>query len=289
VCAVLSFMGIAGWGWADGLIRNPGFEDATDTGLPNQWSGPASVYSREVAFKRSGSASLKYVNDNAEVYALCTQPVPLQTGKRYRISAWVKTQDIKGEESGATICAEWQDAQGKWLGGHYPEGAKGTTDWTHIESVTPRIPADAHNYTFTCYVRRAMTGTAWWDDVAITYEPEPPFSSVLTAPDYRGQVAGANPELVRVRCLINLIDCPVQLGDACLAWRVLENGDRSVVMKGEVYPIPAATADVTVDARELPAGKYIVEITFQRKDNGEVLATNTWLAGAGFEPATFGL
>ena len=161
------------------LVKNAGFEQAGADGLPSDWHGAPNAYSRDTAEKHSGEAALKYVNADSGAYVLCAQPVALTPGKMYEISAWVKTQDIMGEESGATLCVEYSGANGKWIGGCYPQGVKGTTDWTLIKGDTGRIPPEAAHCTLSCYVRREMTGTAWWDDVSITPIAERPLSSML--------------------------------------------------------------------------------------------------------------
>jgi hypothetical protein len=258
------------------LPKNAGFEKAADSGVAVDWSGPATVYNRDTAVHRSGDASLKYVNADPAVYVLCSQPVELAQGKMYEISAWVKTQDITGEESGATICVEWYDAAGKWAGGCYPQGVKGTADWTLVKGVTPRIPPEAAKCSLSCYVRQGMTGTAWWDDVSVVPHAERPFASVLVSPNYRSQVLGPNPDPIRIRCFINLTDYPLQLGDVLLAWRVVNAADQAAVVEGEMGSIKDVTADVVIDGQSLSAGRYSVEVVLKPKRGGDVLAVDTW-------------
>jgi hypothetical protein len=149
------------------LARNPSFEQAAaNSALPAEWHGTPQVYSLDTAVARSGTASLKYVNRDPQRYVLCTQEAPVQAGWKCRVSAWIKTQDLAGDESGATICLEWQGQDGKWLGGVYPTGIKGTREWTRVEAIT-RLPDDAASCHVTCYVRKEMTGTAWFDDVEV--------------------------------------------------------------------------------------------------------------------------
>lgn len=260
---------------AEDLVKNAGFESAGASSLPADWSGPPAVYSRDTAVKRSGDGALKYVNTDSASYVLCAQTVPLTPGKMYEISTWVKTQDITGEESGATICLEYSGADGKWVGGCYPVGVKGTADWTQVKAITDRIPPEAAQCNLCCYVRREMTGTAWWDDVSITPYRERPLASMLVSPNYRNQVLGPEPDPVRVRCFTNLADYGLQLSDVLFAWRVLNAADQSVVAQGELDPVPAAETDIVVDCKAMADGRYTVETTLQRR-GGEALATDTW-------------
>ncbi len=121
---------------------------------------------------KTGKTSLKYVNADSHRYVLWTQTVPVQPRWKVRFGVWIKAQDIQGEESGATICLEWQDKDGKWLGGAYPAGVRGTNDWTRIETIT-RLPEDAAFCMVACYVRQGMTGTAWFDDVEVVRIADP--------------------------------------------------------------------------------------------------------------------
>ena len=274
MAAIITVM-CTGAALGEGLVKNAGFEQAGADGQPLEWHGAPAVYSRDTAEKHSGDGALKYVNADSAAYVLCAQPVTLISGKMYEISAWVKTQDITGEESGATLCVEYSDSNGKWIGGCYPQGIKGTSDWTLVKGITGRIPPEAAHCTLSCYVRREMTGTAWWDDVSITPVAERPLSSMLMSPNYRNQVLGPDPEPVRVRCFTTLTDYDLQLSDVLFAWRVLNTADQSVVAQGELDPVPAAETDIVVDCKALKDGRYTLETTLQRK-NGEALATDTW-------------
>ena len=188
------------------LARNPSFEQAaSNSAIPAEWHGNPQVYSLDTGVARTGKASLKYVNQDPQRYVLCTQKAPVQAGWKCRVSAWIKTQDIAGDETGATICLEWQGKDGKWLGGVYPAGIKGTRDWTRVEAIT-RLPEDATSCNAACYVRQGMTGTAWFDDVELVRIADPPMQTVLLSPNYRGWITAAGPQDARLRVRWNLVD-----------------------------------------------------------------------------------
>ena len=267
---------VAGAATGEDLVKNPGFENAADGGAAADWSGTASRYSRDATTHRSGEASLKYVNADPAAYLLCSQPVPLAQGKMYEVSAWVKTLDLAGEESGATICVEWYDAAGKWAGGCYPQGVKGTADWTLVKGVTARIPPEAAGCSISCYMRQGMTGTAWWDDVSVTPFVERPLSCVLMSPNYRNQVLGPNPDPIRVRCFVTLTDLPLQLGDVLLSWQVRHSADPSAVLQGKTDPLSETVTDITADMTTLPDGRYSVLVALLPRDGGPALAVDDW-------------
>jgi len=181
------------------LVANPGFETPAADGKPIGWSLPAG-YAASTEQPRSGSTCLKYTNTDPEVYRLCTQSVRLQPGLQYELSAWVRTAGVEGKESGATICAEWS-GDGKYLGGTYPGGFSGTNDtWREIRTLVGPVPAAATSFNITCYLRRGMTGTAWFDDVSLT-RYRPPLLAGLDTNAYRNLVAGG---MVTVRSGLNL-------------------------------------------------------------------------------------
>ena len=261
---------------AEDLVLNPGFEQGGAATVPAEWQASPKVYSRDATVHHSGEAALKYVNSDPSVYVLCSRPIALTKGKMYELSAWVKTQDVAGKESGATICIEYHDKDGKYVGGNYPEGVKGTADWTLVHSITERIPENADGCSISCYVRPEMTGTAWWDDVSVVPYKEPPLSSILASPNYRNQVLGPNPDPIRVRCFMALRDYEIPASDLLLQWRVLNAADKSVVANGETGPLAGETADVMIDAKGLADGRYLVEVTLKPKAGGDAMGTETW-------------
>lgn len=278
VALLLGMAGIASTALAADVtpLANPSFETAAENAPPAQWAGPANIYTRDTTVTRSGSASLKYTNTDPAVYVLCSQPINLTPRKMYEISAWVKTQDITGDESGATICVEYYDAAGKYVGGCYPQGVKATNDWTLIKGITGRIPPEATHCSFSCYARQGMTGTAWWDDVAITPYAECPLATMLTSPNYRNQVLGAAPAPIRIHCTTTLTDYPLQLTDVRLAWQLLNETTRDIAATGEINPVPAADADIIIDPQPLPEGRYTIQIALKPIATDTPLATEAW-------------
>jgi hypothetical protein len=239
VCALLMVAGVraAGDGSGPNLAANASFESsAPPSSLPQQWQGNPQVYSRDSTVARSGRASLKYANTDAGRYVLCTQRIPLRGGWKVGFSAWIKTQDIAGGDAGATVCLEWSDKSGKWLGGCYAEGVKGTRDWTHIQSIT-RVPAEASSFTLSCYARRGMTGTAWFDDVEVVHLTDPPMRTILLSPNYRGRIDVAKPEPIRVRVRLNLTDYQIKPQELLLQ-ATLHHGDGKVQDFPNVRPEP---------------------------------------------------
>ena len=232
------------------LATNPGFERASSSSaLPHGWWGEAAVYTRDATTARTGKASLKFVNADPKRYRLCAQRVALRAGRKYRFGVYVKTDGIAGPDSGASICLEWQDKRGQWMGGAYPAGVKGTRGWTRVEEVV-RPPAGAAAFSLICYVRKGMTGTAWFDDVQVYQIIDPPMRTVLLRPVYRGRITGD----VRVRVRLNL-----KAADLRLTADIRPAAGGEAMAKVEARPC-ASDLTLPVNLAKIAPGKYVLTV-----------------------------
>jgi hypothetical protein len=217
--------------------------------------------------RRSGTAAMRYENDDPDRYSLCSQTLDWQPGAKYRFSVWVKTEEVVGDDSGATICVEWCGADGKWLGGHYPSGVRGTSDWRRVEGVV-RIPEEAAKVTLKCYVRKGMTGTAWFDDVCAERLVDPPLRTNLLAPLYRGRIAADGPGTIRLRARLNLADYALAPSELRLAIRLIDAKGEEQQRTEAKWPSDGAApyVDATLPARDLPEGRYELVATLHGPD-----------------------
>ncbi len=256
---------------ATNLVRNPSFELANaNRAIAAEWNGTPPVYTLDTAAARTGKASLKYVNQDPQRYLLCTQKVPVQPGWKCRVSAWVKTQDIAGNDSGATICLEWQGKDGEWLGGVYPTGIKGTRDWTRVDAIT-RLPEDATSCTVACYVRKEMTGTAWFDDVELVRIADPPMRTVLLSPNYRGWIMAADPQDIRIQVRWNLADHDLRPQDLQVR-AVLGSGQESGLRQATGHPAggPRGHLGLQLPTAGLEPGDYDLAVRMEGPDGREL-------------------
>jgi len=244
------------------LVRNPSFEDVQG-GLPAEWSGETGVYSAATDAVHNGKGALHYSNADPGRYVLCTQTLPLEPGKCYELRFWAKSKDLVGDDTGATVCLEWSDASGKWIGGYYPGGVKGTTDWTLKIGQTPRIPPEAARCTVSCYVRQKMTGEAWWDDIEVRQYREPAMSAVLLRPNYRGLLS-ADAESVDMRVALNLDDYGLQPREVVLRAEMADAGGR-IVRKAGLRP-SGAECVVRLATRGLRTGAYTAKLKATTRD-----------------------
>ncbi|MCX6899101.1 MAG: hypothetical protein NT105_10405, partial [Verrucomicrobia bacterium] len=241
------------------LVRNAGFEDGK-----THWSLPKTFSVVDDA-AHSGTHSLRLVNTNKAAYLLASQTIPFKPGMKYRYSAWIKTRGVQGEDTGATICMEWSGAKG-WLGGSYASGKKGDRDWFRVEDVTAPIPKEATSVRVQLYLRKGMTGTAWFDDINVTESYPPALDAALLKPNYRGRLPkNATDQRVIVRAkLADYMKDSLKPEQTTLVCSLLA-GDKTVREQRVKQP-KAGYNDVTFDAKPLAVGDYIARVELLAPD-----------------------
>lgn len=174
----------------ENLARNPGFEVLNADGTLVDWPHKPPVYSVSKQSPRTGNQCLRWENKNPGNYVLLGQGIPLKPGCRYEFGVWVRTEDIKGEGTGATVCLEWLGKGHRFIGGEYPPGIKGTSGgWQYVKGLTGPVPDDAQHFAVTCYVRRGGTGVAYFDDLTVR-QYFPPLVGTVITDCYRNQCEG---------------------------------------------------------------------------------------------------
>jgi hypothetical protein len=244
------------------LVSNPGFEEASSpAGVPAGWRADPAVYACDTNHVRGGSASLRFAGTDPGTYRLCSARVTARPGLKYAFSAWIKTCGISGDDSGATLCLEWVDRKGKWLGGVYPPGIKGTRDWTRVEQFVVYIPTNAARTTLSCYVRKGMTGEAWFDDVRLHRVLDASLESVLVSPPYRGRVARNGPTNAVVRAFVNPESFRgLELGDLRLIATLRDASGRATYTRSTTTRPNRCEYDLQFPAVTLSPGAYEAEV-----------------------------
>ena len=66
----------------------------------------------------------------------------------------IRSEDVKGgDRRGGTFAVEFSDKNGKWIrGGAYPNGLRGTADWTRIEINHLKVPENTEKTGITLYL-----------------------------------------------------------------------------------------------------------------------------------------
>ena len=243
------------------LARNPGFEETGPSGATAAWSEHNPVYRFADGVGREGSRGLVFENSDPAFYAVPSQSLELQRGCCYAFEVWVRTEGLSGEESGATVCMEWYDGN-RYLGGAYAEGVRGTSkNWQRMHGVTPVIPTNATRVSISPYVRRGMTGKAWFDDLKVTRHV-PPLVRAVSVSNYR-HVAADGP--VTFRAVLTLGESGVEPAEVTGLFSV-ETGDGQTVKRLEPTTLDVRHAACTLDARSLPVGAYRVRFALKACD-----------------------
>ncbi len=146
-------------------VQNIGFEDwSTDSPLywdVNSWENNGRAFS-DSSIKHSGQKSVCIQNDKP-TDTRCRQGVSVKPNTVYKISCWVKTQDVGADKKGANISvAEITDTS---------KDIHGTnSDWENI-SLYGRTGNDQNKITLTVGLGgygSLNSGKAWFDDVSVT-------------------------------------------------------------------------------------------------------------------------
>ena len=181
----------------ENIAPNPSFEDGDDT--PEGWerrhySGRATA-SWDDSVAHTGSRSLRIESDGGADSSWFSN-LRVEPGKRYRLSAWVKTQGLRGA-MGALL-----NIHGTSPDGEVTAAVSGDSDWTEIELI------------FDSGSRRSISvntlfggwgwarGVAWWDDIQLAEVVYSETKEELEAPNAeRGQtIFATHPVAACIRC-----------------------------------------------------------------------------------------
>ena len=255
----------------ENAVRNPGFEEKSAGGQVAGWPERKPVYRFVDGAGRNGSCGLAFDNRDPKFYSFPSQKLDLQPGRCYAFEVWVRTEGLTGDESGATICMEWSAADGKYLGGAYAEGVRGTSDgWVKVRGVTRVLPTNAVRVSVSPYVRRGMTGKAWFDDLSVT-RTFPPLVSALSASCYRHAAAGGP---VTFSAGLALAESGVGVGEVTGTF-VIEDAAGKAVRTAAPDALTPECARLTVDASARAAGAYTVRFSLATRDGASKGAAET--------------
>ncbi len=142
-------------------IINPDFGEGT-----KGWrTGPGYADARGQGINQTGA--LFYERTNPDAYAVATQYVTLVPGEVYKFSAMIKCEGVQGTDiAGATIAVQHFDKKGAYFFGTFPPGVMGTSDWKNVEGIVT-VPLDADKSEVVLYMRKGLTGKAWFTRVKI--------------------------------------------------------------------------------------------------------------------------
>ena len=138
----------------------------------------------------NGTAAFVYENADPNLpYAYPKCEISLQTGVVYRVSGWIRTENLEpGKYKGAQLCIMCRDANGMSVAEWYSIGTKGTKDWQKIELVTRPIPPTAVKCVLVAYCTPQALGKACFDDITVTPYEDPAVGMIFSSA-YRNTAA----------------------------------------------------------------------------------------------------
>ena len=179
------------------LLTNGSFEDVKD-GKTVGWNVPKHWrFDDRVGFNGTRGAAFENMDD-VDFYDYPRQAVPFEPGKRYEVTAWVKTENLTKE---VRLCIEWLDAAGKLISGSYVgANTSGTHDWKQLKGLTPQIPSETKSVHVIILVKKGGLGKAWFDNVSMRPLERPVFGGLYSSA-YRNLAANGK---VRFHAVVNL-------------------------------------------------------------------------------------
>ena len=151
----------------ENIVKNPGFEEG-DTHSPNFWythswnkeEGRSEFFLDETQF-HTGNRSACIINnkDNDSRYK---QNIKVKGNTYYRISCWVKTENVKSNIKGANLSLEGSTDTSRDVRGT-------SSNWEYIELYGKSSP-NQESFTLTVGLGghgNINTGKAWFDDIEV--------------------------------------------------------------------------------------------------------------------------
>ena len=144
-------------------LKNSGFEKGT----PENWQIYATGLRHSYIYPETGvdgsSVAIEYPTRETGKTAMLIQSVSIDNMKKYKLSGWMKTQNIVG--IGAWIKVDWTDVAGKYINTSAIMVHKvGTIPWTYFEGVT--TPNKNAANAAICLVLHDCSGKVWFDNIS---------------------------------------------------------------------------------------------------------------------------
>ena len=243
------------------LIPNGGFDEIRN-GQAFGWKAVNGfVFSRSGG--RDGFGCAMVTNHVVKKPSYIEKDFPIKGGRSYRVSAWIKSEGIKGSKNGAMPYAEVKDANGKYIHGVgiYPRGAVGTSDWKLYSGVL-HAPFDAVTISLGAMLFPNTEGSAWVDDMECVMLPEDPVKGVITDA-YRNMTDSHSVKLTA------MLSVAKQVPEKYAQFSICDPQGRKV-KSFSADKVENAFASVVADISAISAGEYKVRFVLSDDNGGSV-------------------
>lgn len=228
-------------------LTNPGFDEGVQG-----WAlvKPENV-SHDAAIGRTAAGSVKLSAED-QFHPYVAQSVrDLHGGAAYTLSVWAR--GVPGGQAKVALKIEYYNAAGENTRGQYSNAI--TLDSDQWQQITLEATADPDTNRAALLLRLMSAGEAWFDDVtfAMTKEPAP----VTTNPVRVAVEAG---QATTVRADVRLRDA----WDGQQPQAAISNADGAVIPGASAQAVAGeeGLVLVTADVPTLPAGDYLLKLTF---------------------------
>jgi len=158
-------------------LKNLGFE----IGMPNDWQTYSTGKTHKYTYPEPGrvggySVAIEYLTREIGKVAIWVQNVDIDRTKKYKLSGWMKTENIIG--TGASMKVDWKDINGQFLSSSaIMSRQKGTISWKYFEgTVTPDQNAVKATIVLDLY---DCSGKVWFDDMSFSDIIPPPITNIF--------------------------------------------------------------------------------------------------------------
>ena len=226
-------------------IKNAGFETVGKDGFPVGWSKHKDWHGERCGHNGSGGMVFERKVASAPSRGRPGQPIALKHGKRYYISALVKTENIeiarKTPAMGMTIHLEGYNASNKWVFGTIARPCvSGTSkEWIKVEGVTPVISENIKSAYIQPLAHGCISGLGVVDNIYVAELEAKPVGAVFSDA-YRNESTGGK---VRFSAALD-IDRKIALEKYTVEFAYVAEGGRAVKVPGNVVSHTDATVEL---------------------------------------------
>ena len=245
------------------VLDNGGFEKFSGGRRVTCWSYGRGWHAAE-GVGVNGSRALVYENADPEFSSTPRQNVELEKGRTYAIEADILIDGtLKGPYGkGASVYAEWYDANGKWLGGVYTDEIKTTGGkWMHVSSMSSAITTNAVRFTVGLGVTKGCVGKVTFDNVKLSRWYNPRLQGLYTSA-YRNVAADGEVEFFAA---LDMTDARIEGYSGQFIWRGADGRTHSAAPSS----MDSEFARLRLKVRDIAMGRSIVVFTLL-KANGEI-------------------
>jgi uncharacterized repeat protein (TIGR01451 family) len=245
------------------LVPNPGFEQGI--GWPNYWycSGDCTCQTDEPGHNSSTSARIHAGSARDEACMLFTpiDDIPVEPGRFYDYSAWMKTDLLKGNAYLRITFWSWREGPpGDWsyIGDAHTQFVT-DTDWVWVKATgSVQAPADAERARIDAILPASSEGSVWFDDV---------FFSLATCLDIS---KSADPPTATLGELLTYTIAYSNTGrEKATDVRIIETYDRDVDFEWAQPPPLTGTTTIWEIPELLPGARGTITVVVQVEDDAE--------------------